>query len=55
MRIFLRGIYFPQMNKHARLKVLFQNRHTLFSLAKEALGTLRTSERENEAEIGTPW
>ena len=52
MRMFFRGIYFPQMNKRAWLKVLFQNRHTLFSLAKEALGTLRTSEREREEKRG---
>ena len=51
MRLFFRGIYFPQMNRRAWLKVLFQNRRTLFSLTKEALGTLRISKRK-KADVG---
>src|SRR5205807_1858412 len=37
MRLFFRGIYFPQMNKRAWLKVIFQNRRAIYKLAKEAV------------------
>ena len=36
-RLFFRGIYFPQMNKRAWLKLLFDNRRTLLSLIGEGL------------------
>jgi radical SAM superfamily enzyme YgiQ (UPF0313 family) len=35
-RLCFRGIYFPMMGKVAWLKVVAQNRHTIFELAKEA-------------------
>src|SRR2546421_6286617 len=37
MRLFFRGIYFPQMNKRAWLKVLAQNRKAIFRLIKEGI------------------
>jgi len=40
-RLFFRGIYFPQMNKRAWIKLLAQNRGTLFGLAKEAFNLWR--------------
>jgi len=36
-RLCFRGIYFPMMGKMAWLKVVFQNRQTIFKLAREAI------------------
>jgi radical SAM superfamily enzyme YgiQ (UPF0313 family) len=40
-RICFRGIYFPQMGPFAWLKVISENRHTIFSLIRETLATRR--------------
>jgi radical SAM superfamily enzyme YgiQ (UPF0313 family) len=37
-RLFFRGIYFPQMGGWAWMKVLAQNRRTIFKLVREAFG-----------------
>jgi radical SAM superfamily enzyme YgiQ (UPF0313 family) len=37
MRLFFRGIYFPQMNKRACIKLIAQNRRTIFKVAKDAV------------------
>jgi radical SAM superfamily enzyme YgiQ (UPF0313 family) len=47
MRLAFRAIYFPQTTRSAWLKVIFENRRTIFSLTKEALRGVRTSKREN--------
>jgi hypothetical protein len=44
-RMFFRGIYFPQMNKRAWLKLIFDNRRTLLSLTGEGLMTWRRSRK----------
>jgi radical SAM superfamily enzyme YgiQ (UPF0313 family) len=49
MRLFFRGIYFPQMTKSAWLKVIAQNRRPLFKLTREAIGKYRDS-RKRRAE-----
>ena len=36
-RLCFRGIYFPMMGKLAWLKVISENRHTIFKLVKEAV------------------
>ncbi|HEX8071121.1 MAG TPA: radical SAM protein [Pyrinomonadaceae bacterium] len=41
MRLFFRGIYFPQMNWRAWLRVLVQNRRAIFKLTKAALRRAR--------------
>ncbi|MGB7921740.1 MAG: radical SAM protein [Pyrinomonadaceae bacterium] len=41
MRLFFRGIYFPQMNKRAWLKVIADNRRSIFKLLKEGIGKAR--------------
>jgi radical SAM superfamily enzyme YgiQ (UPF0313 family) len=49
-RMCFRGIYFPQMGRLAWLKVITQNRRTLFKLAEEAFGAwyrLRLTSGEN--------
>jgi radical SAM superfamily enzyme YgiQ (UPF0313 family) len=43
MRLFFRGIYFPQMNKRAWLKVIAQNRRPILKLTKEAVRNYRTA------------
>ncbi len=50
MRVSFRGIYFPQMNKRAWVKLMAQNRRTLFSLTKEAIGAYRSS-RKNKKRV----
>jgi hypothetical protein len=37
-RICFRGIYFPQMGRLAWVKIITQNRRTIFKLVKEAFG-----------------
>ncbi|HEX7998553.1 MAG TPA: radical SAM protein [Pyrinomonadaceae bacterium] len=37
MRLFFRGIYFPQMNKRAWIKLIAQNRRTIFKVVKDAV------------------
>jgi hypothetical protein len=45
-RFFFRGIYFPQMNKRAWIKLLLQNRRTILSLTKEGVSTWRAAKRK---------
>src|SRR6266481_291416 len=40
-RLCFRGIYFPQMGPSAWLKLIYQNRRTIFGLAREAFATWR--------------
>jgi len=40
-RMCFRGIYFPQMSRFAWLKLMFQNRRTIFSLLKEGFASRR--------------
>jgi radical SAM superfamily enzyme YgiQ (UPF0313 family) len=44
-RMFFRGIYFPQMNKRAWLKLLYDNRATILSLTGEGLKTWRRARK----------
>jgi hypothetical protein len=53
MRLFFRGIYFPQMNKRAWLKVIAQNRRAIFGLSKEAMGRWRDG-RKNKHQVPQP-
>jgi radical SAM superfamily enzyme YgiQ (UPF0313 family) len=47
-RLFFRGIYFPQMNKRAWLKLIAQNRRTMLSLLKEGMVAWRAAKRESK-------
>lgn len=40
-RLFFRGIYFPQMNKRAWMKLLVENRRTIYGLFREGVSTWR--------------
>lgn len=44
-RFFFRGIYFPQMNKRAWFKLLYQNRRPILSLAREGFKTWRSANK----------
>src|SRR5215210_1126067 len=44
-RLFFRGIYFPQMNKRAWLKLIADNRRTISSLTREGLAKWRAARR----------
>ena len=48
-RLCFRGIYFPQMGKRAWIKVIAQNRHTIFKLVSEGLRSKRKA--RNQAEV----
>ena len=52
-RLVFRAIYFPQTTRRAWMRVVFQNRRTIFSLTKEALGVLLTSKERTHAGVGT--
>src|SRR5688572_13720930 len=47
-RLFFRGIYFPQMNKRAWLKLIYDNRKPIIALTSEGLRTWRNA-RKNRA------
>ncbi|HEY0323431.1 MAG TPA: radical SAM protein [Pyrinomonadaceae bacterium] len=49
MRLFFRGIYFPQMTRRAWIKVIAQNRRPILKLTREAIGKYRVS-RKKKAE-----
>src|SRR5688500_6724878 len=51
-RLFFRGIYFPQMNKRAWLKLMYDNRRTLLSLTSEGLSTWRKARKRRRFEPG---
>lgn len=44
-RLFFRGIYFPQIGKRAWLKLIFQNRRTIYKLMREGAGTWRAARK----------
>lgn len=44
-RLFFRGIYFPQMNTRAWLKLLYDNRRTILSLTGEGIKTWRKARK----------
>ncbi|HXQ73810.1 MAG TPA: hypothetical protein VN844_25135, partial [Pyrinomonadaceae bacterium] len=50
-RLAFRAIYFPQTTRRAWIKVFFENRRTVFSLAKEAIGTLLTAKKRREGKV----
>ena len=47
-RFFFRGIYFPQMNKRAWMKLFFDNRKAIYSLVKEGTQTYRKARRNRK-------
>jgi radical SAM superfamily enzyme YgiQ (UPF0313 family) len=48
-RLFFRGIYFPQMNKRAWLKLIYDNRRSIVSLTREGISTWRKSRKADRS------
>ena len=48
-RLFFRGIYFPQMNKRAWIKLIGQNRQAIYCLVKEGAGKWLDARRQRTA------
>jgi len=44
-RLFFRGIYFPQMSKTAWIRLLIQNRKTIYQLGRDGFRTWRSARR----------
>jgi hypothetical protein len=51
MRMFFRGIYFPQMNKRAWVKLIAQNRRPIIKLAKDGVVRYRASKKSKASVI----
>lgn len=51
-RLFFRGIYFPQMNRRAWLKLIYDNRRTITALTREGIATWRRSRRRADGVAG---
>ena len=49
-RLFFRGIYFPQLGTRAWLRLLYANRGSIFSLAREGFATWRRSKSGQQKE-----
>jgi len=50
-RFFFRGIYFPQMNKRAWIKLLLENRRVIYGLTKEGVSTYRAAKRKPKGRL----
>ncbi|HEU5092991.1 MAG TPA: hypothetical protein VFT30_09910, partial [Nitrospira sp.] len=53
-RLAFRAIYFPQTTRRAWIKVFFENRRTVFSLGKEAIGTVLTPKKRMKEKVAIP-
>jgi radical SAM superfamily enzyme YgiQ (UPF0313 family) len=51
MRMFFRGIYFPQMNKRAWVKLIAQNRRPILKLAKDGVSLYRESKKRKALQV----
>jgi radical SAM superfamily enzyme YgiQ (UPF0313 family) len=51
-RLFFRGIYFPQMGKRAWIRLIAQNRRSIFKLTKESVSTYRAA-RKRRPEVAS--
>ncbi|CAN5258424.1 hypothetical protein BH20ACI2_BH20ACI2_26990 [soil metagenome] len=49
-RLFFRGIYFPQMNRSAWIKLLYDNRKPIVSLTREGIRTWRAARKRRRIE-----
>jgi hypothetical protein len=54
MRMFFRGIYFPQMTKRAWIKLVVDNRRSIFKLVREGIGEWRATKKKNRAQAAVP-
>jgi radical SAM superfamily enzyme YgiQ (UPF0313 family) len=54
MRLFFRGIYFPQMTKRAWLKLVIDNRRPIFKLVSEGVGNWRSARKKKSSNAILP-
>ncbi len=52
-RLCFRGIYFPQMSRWAWIKVIVQNRHTVYNLVKEGVAAWRTARKNQKVKFAS--
>jgi radical SAM superfamily enzyme YgiQ (UPF0313 family) len=50
-RLFFHGIYFPQMGKRAWMKLIFENRRTLYMLVREGAGKFRAARKNQKVKL----
>jgi radical SAM superfamily enzyme YgiQ (UPF0313 family) len=53
-RLFFHGIYFPQMGKRAWIKLIYENRQTIFRLLREGTAAWRASKRTRRTMVEVP-
>ena len=53
MRMFFRGIYFPQMNKRAWIKLIAQNRRPIIKLVKDGMGEYKAAKKRKAGAVQT--
>jgi hypothetical protein len=53
-RLAFRGIYFPMMGKWEWMKVISQNRRTIFKIVREAIATRRKTLQVREVAAAAP-
>jgi hypothetical protein len=53
-RLFFRGIYFPQMGRWAWLKVIAENRRTVYRLGRESAKAWRRSRKDRSTQVALP-
>jgi radical SAM superfamily enzyme YgiQ (UPF0313 family) len=51
VRLFFRGIYFPQIGRKAWLKVIYENRHTIYSLIKEGAYSWKAARKRSKFKL----
>jgi hypothetical protein len=54
MRLFFRGIYVPQMTTTAWLRLIFQNRRSIFTLVRTAIAKYREAHNRQTDEATAP-
>jgi hypothetical protein len=54
MRLFFRGIYFPQMTKRAWLKLVIDNRRPIYKLVSEGIGKWRSAKKKKSSDQTVP-
>jgi hypothetical protein len=54
MRLFFRGIYFPQMTKRAWLKLVMANRRPVYQLVREGIGKWRAANKKKSSTLAVP-
>ena len=54
MRMFFRGIYFPQMTKRAWAKLIVDNRRSIFKLVRQGISEWRATKKKNRSPGAAP-